>query len=116
MLTGQTMKNTEKKEWALKILNNCFLRKYVFVVQRAGGRDCLKVMFTSQKYLDINEKYCNRFFGAAVDAQRQDSYLPWQPTAYKFETNKKISGENIYLDTSGRNCDHWSTHLVRRRQ
>ena len=69
MLTGQTMKNTEK-EWALKILNNCFLRKYVFVVQRAGGRDCL----TSQKYLDINEKYCNRFFGAAVDAQRQDSY------------------------------------------
>ena len=30
---------------------------------------------------------------------------PWQPTAYKFETNKKISGENIYLDTSGRNCD-----------
>ena len=73
MLTGQTMKNTEK-EWALKILNNCFLRKCVFVVQRAGGRDCLKVMFTSQKYLDINEKYCNRFFGAAVDAQRQDSY------------------------------------------
>ena len=73
MLTGQTMKNTEK-EWALKILNNCFLRKYVFVVQRAGGRDCLKVMFTSQKYLEINEKYCKRFFVAAVDAQRQDSY------------------------------------------